>query len=413
MIASDRAQQYSRIQAVGFIGKQGLATLQRKQVAVFGVGNIGHQTAYHLALLGVRLVLVDRGLVGMEHIATQGYAVAEIGTPKVYALAKRLTAINADGAIVPLHSDLRSLGMAALQDSDLYLCCLDSLADRLRLNETAYRMGIPWIDAALDGTGQWLYAKTAIYDPRVEQSPCYLCQWDSESLQAAPRVERERADTSRQTARGCPNWRLAIDHGEFSAPTLSISSFGGVIAGIQCIVALDLLLGADHGTRAGTPATAGTEIALNLSNPPFTLRESRLERHRPCLFDHRVYRRLSALDGVSDELTLARTFEEAERLLGPGVVPQLHGRELIAKLRCPDCRGTKAIYTLADAIREADTLCACGGRMRAAAHGRWSEFNGQQAAPFLRRTWAELGLPRKDVVTATDGTRAVHFIIGV
>jgi molybdopterin-synthase adenylyltransferase len=193
MFTSNQSPQYSRIHDIGLIGKQGLETLQRKQVVVFGIGNIGYQTASHLALLTVPLVLVDRGLVEMENLATQGYAVAEIGTPKVYALARRLKAINPDGVIVPLHADIRSLGMAALRDSDLYLCCLDTLADRLHLNEMAYRMGIPWIDAALDGTGQWLYAKTAIYDPRVAQSPCFLCQWDSESLQTALRIERDRA----------------------------------------------------------------------------------------------------------------------------------------------------------------------------------------------------------------------------
>jgi molybdopterin/thiamine biosynthesis adenylyltransferase len=412
MFTSNQSPQYSRIHDIGLIGKQGLETLQRKQVVVFGIGNIGYQTASHLALLTVPLVLVDRGLVEMENLATQGYAVAEIGTPKVYALARRLKAINPDGVIVPLHADIRSLGMAALRDSDLYLCCLDTLADRLHLNEMAYRMGIPWIDAALDGTGQWLYAKTAIYDPRVAQSPCFLCQWDSESLQTALRIERDRARAHTASSPGCPNWRAAINGADFAAPTLSISSLGGIVAGMQCILALNLLLGAGNGKRAHKATMAGTETALNLSGQPFTLRQAHLARQRRCLFDHHLYRHLHALDGAIEELTIARTFEESERLLGPGVVLHVHGRELIAKLRCPDCRGMKAIYQIAEAIREADTICTCGGEMRAAAHDRWSQFNGQQATPFLRRTWDELGLPGNDVITATNGTRVQHFIIG-
>jgi hypothetical protein len=60
-----------------------------------------------------------------------------------------------------------------------------------------------------------------------------------------------------------------------------------------------------------------------------------------------------------------------------------------------------------------EARCGCGPTMQPAAPGLLDRFTKPEATAFLDRTWAELGLPEEDVVTASslDGARAIHLLL--
>src|SRR5438132_1100871 len=62
--------------------------------------------------------------------------------------------------------DIRRLGLGALRECDLLVSCLDSKTGRAAVNGIATRLGIPWVDGALDGAGRSMFARVAAYDPR-------------------------------------------------------------------------------------------------------------------------------------------------------------------------------------------------------------------------------------------------------
>src|SRR5262245_49520227 len=114
---------YKRIEQTAFVGADGLAKLQGKRVVVLGLGNVGGQVVRHLAMLGVKLMLVDCGSVEPENLTTQGYETGDLGAPKVFATERRLKAINPDSSITSFFLEFARLGVAAMRESDLVLCC--------------------------------------------------------------------------------------------------------------------------------------------------------------------------------------------------------------------------------------------------------------------------------------------------
>lgn len=391
---------FERIRQTRYIGPVGLERLQGKTIAVLGLGNIGCQAAYHLALLGVKLILVDRGRVEESNLATQGYQTTHLGRPKAYALKRRLNAINPECAITPVFDDIQNLGFAAIT-ADLYLCCLDTLADRLTVNERAWGMRIPWIDAALDGTGHLLYGKATVFDSRIEDVPCYLCSWDSQTLQANLRAERERANEDRPSE-GCPNWKLRVARDELSPATLSISGLGGIIAGLQSILAIELLLGEPGNLN-------GLEVSVDLQ--AHIMRQYRGKRNQNCLFGHERYD-ARFLESKQQKLTVAQLFEKAEHTLQTDtVVLRLHGRSLVTGLQCSRCKAIKKICTAEHAITAKHSRCGCGSEMRASGYRLLDSLTREQAGPFLGQTWEDMGFPPKDLVTAANGRTEIHFVL--
>src|SRR3990170_3146478 len=152
-------KRYTRIEQVDMIGPEGLAALQGASVAVVGAGNIGGQVAPHLAMLGMGVLVVDKDTVAEENLGTQGFASDQLGSPKAEARVRFLAQLNPSCRIEALHADIEQLGLGALRDMALIFSCLDSRRSRVVVNELATRLGIPWVDAAVDGSGRSLLGR--------------------------------------------------------------------------------------------------------------------------------------------------------------------------------------------------------------------------------------------------------------
>jgi molybdopterin/thiamine biosynthesis adenylyltransferase len=390
---------FERIHQLEYIGPSGLERLQSKTVAIFGLGNVGSQVALHLGLLGIQMILVDRGKVEEVNLATQAYRVDDIGMPKVEALRTRLNATNPACQIQPIFADFRQLGAAAIE-ADLYLSCLDSLTDRILLNERAFITRTMWLDGALDGTGRARYGRVSVFDPALSDSPCYLCPWDSKGLQSALYQERERTGSTGGLRRGCANWKLQWEAD--SPPTLASSSLGGLVAGVQSMLAIELLL--DNTGRS----LAGVELVSDFTRAPYSSREYRLKRNRRCLSAHPVF---ESLHSANRETCVAGLLDRAETALSAPATLRIRGRELVLRLRCPACRSEQAIGRIVEGIQEEEARCQCGRAMIASGHDLLNRFNREQAKPFLDRSFLELGVPAMDLVSASGGVSELHFLM--
>jgi molybdopterin/thiamine biosynthesis adenylyltransferase len=151
----------ARLEAIPWLGPERLALARAQQVAIVGVGNIGGQCAQHLVLMGIPVLLIDRDVVGVENYATQGFA-SDVGFGKAEARARWLAPLNRNCKIDHLHADIRHLGMGALRTVSLILSCADNLPTRIAINLSALRLGIPWMDSAIDGTGRTLFGRVAV-----------------------------------------------------------------------------------------------------------------------------------------------------------------------------------------------------------------------------------------------------------
>ena len=379
---------YRRIAEMSWVGATGLAKLQRSSVAILGVGNVGGQLAPHFAMLGCALTLVDRDVVARENLGTQGFSAKEdIGRSKVEARARALLALNDACQVSAVESDVTLLGMGFLKDVDLIFSCLDNRKDRVVVNDIATRLGIPWIDVAIDGSGTMMLGRVAAYDAVRGDAACYLCPHDSESL-----LEIATEDAPA----GCPV--LGAPETVATPPTLAISALGGAVAATAVVTGLRMLLGKSSGA-------VSRECYLDLDR--MTLHSHALKRNPECLSDHRVFS-LTALAGGAG---VRATFERAAESLGGDPVLQLCRRSIVRRLHCPACGHERALCRVFETMTRRQRSCSCGAPMVPLAGHVTDRITRAELEIYRRMTWRQLGLPRDDVVVASRGVDEIAFLV--
>lgn len=143
------------LRAEMLMGKDAMERLQQSHVAVFGLGGVGSWCAEALARSGVgSITLVDQDTVGESNTNRQLCALSStIGLPKAEVMAARLRDINPGINVTPLTARYE----ASSRDSffcvkyDYIVDCIDLVACKLDLIESALERGIPIVSSL--GTG--------------------------------------------------------------------------------------------------------------------------------------------------------------------------------------------------------------------------------------------------------------------
>ena len=165
---------YSRHLLLDALGPDAQARFADARALIVGVGGLGNPAAQFLASAGIgRLTLVDADSVDLTNLQRQIlFDLADVGTPKVEAAAKRLAAINPEPAIVALTRRVDADDLARLvSDADVVLDCTDNFATRHAINRACVAARVPLVSgAAIRFDGQ-----IAVFDPRDPLSPCYHC----------------------------------------------------------------------------------------------------------------------------------------------------------------------------------------------------------------------------------------------
>ncbi len=144
----DRDDRFSRQSILPFIGQKGQERIELSHVAILGCGALGSVSAILLCRAGIgQLTLIDRDIVEPSNLQRQLlFNEADIGRAKVTASAESLKRIRPDLKLSTAeeHLDHRN-AETLLAEADLIIDGSDNFYSRMVLNDTAVKLGKPWI----------------------------------------------------------------------------------------------------------------------------------------------------------------------------------------------------------------------------------------------------------------------------
>jgi sulfur carrier protein ThiS adenylyltransferase len=124
----------SKLESLIFARQPEAITLRLKSscVGVAGAGGLGSVVAENLARCGVgKLIIADFDVVEASNLNRQRYSLAQLGLPKVQALADNICGFNPFITIVPLHERITFENAGRLfSDCDVVAECLDSAEEK-------------------------------------------------------------------------------------------------------------------------------------------------------------------------------------------------------------------------------------------------------------------------------------------
>lgn len=359
-----------------------------KCLGVIGLGNIGSHLVAHLARLpGIgRVRLIDFDRYEAKNYRGQEILMQEVGNWKAEVQARRLGRINPAIQVEAVCQRVENVPLGLLR-GDLILAGVDSRIARWWINQMAWRLGVPWLDAAVDGGG--LLVRINAYLPG-QCAPCLECGWDDADYRAL------------EQSYPC------LSDGAGPAPTNAPSCVGAVAASLMAVECFKLLTG-DMATLVH-----GRQVLIDLRH--HTHYVTRFERNPQCRFDHTTWD-IEPLERPPSRLTVAQAIQTAAGQKGDcqGWELRVEGKPFAYRQYCANCHRTWSdhIY-LAQRIPGARRQCpACGKPMDV----RGSDMSEVVALPNLsraqrRRSLSSLGLRPGDVFSVHGPAGQRHFELG-
>lgn len=381
-----------RARLEGSLGGERLRRLHRATVAVVGAGLLGGQILQHLAMLQIRTLLVDVGRVDLPNLGNQMLPAAALGEPKARVRAAQMHQLNPTCAVRAFDARVEDLGLGVFAGCDLILTGLDGRSSRLAVNQIAARLGIDWIDAAVDGSGDRLYGTVSWFQPHRSDVACYGCGFDGERL-AAIAAEEHGA--------GCLSWRSAA--APQTPPTLAASPFGAVVAGLQTSWALDALLGDDAGG-----SRVGRQLQIAGAGVP-RIRAVTLARSAGCASPHARVEGLRRVDSPGPAALLARA---AVDIGAPPDALLFPDRSLVHGLVCADCARERPLVKRRESVSDSDIRCDCGGATGMFPRALRDRLDAAEVHRLGSLDWSALGIPAEDWVSVRAAGRPdTHYLL--
>ena len=173
-LSDDELDRYARHIVLREVGGAGQVRLKRAHVVVVGAGGIGCPALLYLAAAGVgRLTVIDDDVVDVSNLQRQIlFGDADIGRIKVAAATAALAKVNPHVATNGIAERLIAQNAASLMSgADIVLDGCDNFATRLIVSDTATRLRIPLVSAAI---GQF-QAQIGTFRGWEADKPCYRC----------------------------------------------------------------------------------------------------------------------------------------------------------------------------------------------------------------------------------------------
>jgi molybdopterin/thiamine biosynthesis adenylyltransferase len=354
-----------------------------KKVVVVGAGgNIGSHLVAHLARAEeiTGLTLIDRDVYTESNLRSQDIIARDLGESKAEVQARRVREINPRLAVTFFADPVESVPLGALR-GDVILSCLDSRIARQYVNQFAWRLGVPVIDAGVLAMG-WL-ARVNVYDP-VSKSACLECAWDERDY--------ELLEFTFPCAGGQP------DIPATGAP----SSLGALAASLQALECQKLL-----SERTGQ-SSVGVQVLIEAAHRRHFL--TRFDLNPGCRFDHDIWR-IDSFDCRLEKTTLREIFI----LLGDSspACLRLEGKLFVKKLTCPRCGLKKPLFHLECSLDASLRRCsACGQRMMATGFDLTESLKAEDlSGEEIDRSLRSLGLRSGDIFTVCGAGREAHYEI--
>jgi len=328
-----------------------------------------------------RVTLVDRDIYEQGNLVGQNITPREVGRPKARVQARALHLINPGLRVDPVHDAVENVPAGRLR-ADVILGCLDSREARRYVSELAWHLGVPYVDAGIQGDG--LLARVNVYLPGPD-SPCLQCGWDERDYelleQSYPCLGKE---------------------GE-SPATNSPSSLGALAASLQ-IIACEAILSGRWDNVA-----AGKQVLIDATYHRHYL--TMFRRNPECRFDHAIWG-TEELERGPDHITIGEALVlGSSNPDGDAAAIGAHGKAFVRRLTCPSCGLGKELLRLRHRLTKGQLACReCGGQMVATGFDMCDRLaRDQLSARTLRRPLKSLGFRRCDVFSVATPTGEKHY----
>lgn len=369
------------------------------KAVVVGLGNIGSHLVGHLARMAsaVQLVLIDSDSYEAGNLAGQDMTRGDAGRAKAAVQARRVRHIAAQANVVAYQAAVEQMPLGVLR-ADVIFSCVDNRAARRYLAEAAWRLDVPLIDGAVDGTG--LLGRVGVYVPGPHTA-CLLCTWNEADYQ------------SQEQTYPCG--------GSNSPPgTRAPAELGAVVAGLMAVEARKLL--ESSATANGRPEPAARYLLFDLRHEAFEL--TTVTRNPQCRFDHRTWK-IHSLHEPPSRVTVSELLRRAapEALQtstrskhSAAISLPIPGQGFARQVVCPQCGYTRPIgLRLEERIARRWRICAqCQAQMQVDRFAVLEPLEGPELRAEIkaRTRLSQLGFVAGDVVAVAVGGVVQHFELG-
>jgi len=172
MLGEAERERYARQLSMDGFGEPQQERLAESVVLIAGAGGLGCSVSLYLAAAGVgRLRIMDDGLVELSNLNRQVlYSDADIGSPKVDVMARRIGELNPGVQVEPRRVRMDDGSLPALVTGcNLVIDALDNLPTRYAVNRASLALGVPIIHGAALG----FFGQVMTVVPGV--TPCLMC----------------------------------------------------------------------------------------------------------------------------------------------------------------------------------------------------------------------------------------------
>ncbi|MCP5268299.1 MAG: molybdopterin-synthase adenylyltransferase MoeB [Zoogloeaceae bacterium] len=179
---------YSRHLLLDQIGIEGQERILSARALIIGAGGLGSPAALYLASAGIgRIILADGDTVDLTNLQRQIlHTQQRVGELKAVSGRMALAEVNPEVAVDIISQRLSGEALeSAVAAADVVLDCCDNFATRHAVNRACVKYRKPLVSgSAIRFDGQ-----LSVFDPRLEDSPCYHCLFpegeDAEEVRCA------------------------------------------------------------------------------------------------------------------------------------------------------------------------------------------------------------------------------------
>lgn len=336
-------------------------------VLIVGAGAIGSVTAPLVARTSfvTEITVVDGDIYSEENLQSQAIWPEDVGMPKAVACANRLRAIRPAwrANTNAIAKRIKEIPLGLLRDVDVILGCLDSREARRAVNQIAFRLGVPFIDAGV--MGDLRLARVSVFIPR-KNTACLECAWS----------ERDYAMQEQKFACGGSN----------AAPASRSPAFLASIAASFQVSELERLC-----TGEIPEGEAARELLLDARGGRII--NSTIGKNLECRFDHETWPIRGATKAPLG-ITLAELFAQT----GANAV-RLNAEPFATRFTCPSCGAeSKALRIFTRIIGNAP-ICGCGEAKQPISFFNEDELRRDAlSSSFLATRLQEAGFCESDIV---------------
>jgi molybdopterin/thiamine biosynthesis adenylyltransferase len=374
MRIADTNSRYHRQELITWWDQEALS---RARVLVVGAGAIGNEVVKNLGLVGVgHIEVCDMDEIEHSNLARcVFFTESDEGQNKAQVLARAVHELNNDVVAVGHPVPVQRLGIGYLRDFDLVIGALDNREARAWVNQACRKLGLVWIDAAIEG----LRGLVRIFGT---DGPCYACTLtESDYKQMSHR-------------KSCA---LLAPEEIMSGKTPTNATTAAIVAGIQVQEAIKYLTGNLDLVSLVGKVWSYTGDSMDVFVSKYTADEF-------CLA-HDFYE--DVIDAAS-ATTLGHLVALGELHLGESLDALDFEDDLISLEACPRCGGGEAIVKFRSAFEPGE------GRCPTCLVDRVGNVLTSMSPESELRDYplAGLAFPMRDIVSARSGDRRVSMMLG-